>query len=152
QILALMGHAEQALTETQKLRDRMTALPDQPGPNEAVEPWNVREAVLDTGHGAALDLKRWQLALDLNADIRASKQPRNASPRELANPRYNDYGPLLRLNRLDDANRLLLWCQQVFDDNADTATLGKVFTARADLEDKLGHPDRAADLERLALR
>src|SRR5262249_61303445 len=124
QILSRMGHAEQALTEVQKLRDRMTTLPDQPGPNETVRPWNVREATLDTGHGAARDLQRWQLALDLHAETRASKERRNASPRELAQTRYNDYGPLLRLGRIDDANRLLLWCQQVFDDAAHTAPPG----------------------------
>src|SRR5262249_62032417 len=123
QILSRMGHAEQALTEVQKLPHRMTTLPDQPGPNETVRPWNVREATLDTGHGAALDLQRWQLALDLNAETRASKERRNASPRELAQTRNNDYGPLLPLGRIDDPNPLLLWCPQDLDHAPPTPAL-----------------------------
>lgn len=148
QILGRMGRGDLVLTEIQQLRTRMTTLPDQPGPNETVHPFNVRETILDIGRSAAIDLERWQLALDLNTEVCASIERRNASPRELACTRFNGYFPLLRLRRFDDAQRLLLECHQVFVYASDTTNLGRVFSARADLEDELGHPDRAVDLER----
>ena len=71
---------------------------------------------------------------------------------EVTRARFNDAGPLIRLGRLDEAGRLLAECQRVFEDHADTAMLGQVLTARADLEDEVGNQQAAADLQRAALR
>ena len=57
------------------------------------------------------------------------------SETEIARTRFNDYGPLLRLGRIDQARALLLDCRDVFEDAHDTAELGKVLTALADVED-----------------
>src|SRR5664280_3635016 len=60
QLLAATGDAAQVLAEVERLRERMRALPDERGANEAVDPWNVREVIFDTGRSAALALGRWQ--------------------------------------------------------------------------------------------
>jgi len=152
QVLAATGDAAQVLAEVERLRERMRALPDERGANEAVDPWNVREVIFDTGHSAALALGRWQDALDLNAEVLAITRRRGAGPHDIARTEFNDYGPLLALGRLDQADRLLRHCQEVFEAAADTRMLGKVLSARADLADRQGHPGPAAHHEQAALR
>ena len=68
QVLALTGHAEEVLAEVQELRKRSRELPDEAGPPENVRPWHVQEGILDIGAYAAITSKRWQTALDLNAE------------------------------------------------------------------------------------
>jgi tetratricopeptide (TPR) repeat protein len=152
QILARTGQHRQVLTEIAVVRDLMDHLPSANTSNEAVEPWSVRELVLDTGRESAAALGEWQQALDLNAAIQASKQARGAGAREVARTRFNDYGPLLRLGRLADAGLVLADCQQVFEDHYDLPLLGLVFTARADLEDMRGNQAGAVAFEQTALR
>ncbi|SFN88843.1 AAA ATPase domain-containing protein [Geodermatophilus obscurus] len=152
QLLSLTSDPQPVLDEVQRLRERMRTLPDQPGDNETAHPWNVRETILDTGRQAAVDLSRWQEALDLNAERLASKRGRGAGEYELAYAAFNDYGPLLRLGRLPDADRLLLHCQNQFEQAGDTRPLGAVLSARADLADKQGHREAAVRLAEIALR
>src|SRR5450759_5507495 len=77
---------------------------------------------------------------------------RGAGPRENARTAFNDYGPLLSLGQLDRAGRLLRHGQEVFEAAADTESLGKVVSSRADLADRQGHPGPAAHHEQAALR
>ncbi len=77
---------------------------------------------------------------------------RDASTWELAYIGYNDYGPLIRLGRLEDADRLLAHCQQVFEDHNDLDQLANVFTARASLENARGNVAGALVFERTAIR
>ncbi|WP_322763237.1 CHAT domain-containing protein [Frankia sp. Cr2] len=155
QILYRMGQGEQvlaALDGPDGLLARLDRLPDHPDPTDTVRPWNIREVTLEIGAVAAVALGRWQQALDYNARVQASKRRRGAGPHELARTRFNDYGPLIALGRLDQADTLLADCQQTFADTGDITVLGKVFTARADLADTRGqHPD-AARLAQIALR
>jgi hypothetical protein len=152
QVLTMMGQAGQALDEVRRLRDRMRSLPATRGPDETAVPWNVREVLLDTGREAARQLGRWQDALDLNAENMASKRERGAPATEIARSRFNDYGPLLRLGRTEEALTLLLGCRQVFQDARDIGMLGKTLSALSDIEDQRGHGDAAIGLERDALR
>ena len=117
-----------------------------------LHPWNVREVLLDTGRTAALQLGRWEQALSLNAEVVASKRARGASALEVARTRYNDYGPLIRLGRYGEAHALLMECREVFESEGYLQGLGQVFSALADLEDNLGHRDRAIRHEQTALR
>lgn len=151
-ILDSLGHHQQVLTELPALRERMTELPGQPADNDAVDPWNVQEGILSTGHTSAVTLGRWEQALALNDEITTITRRRGASPHETARTRFNDYGPLLRLGRLAEADQLLRECQEVFDTAGDITRLGMVYSARADLEASRGHHRDAADLERTALR
>jgi tetratricopeptide (TPR) repeat protein len=152
QILAEMGEHERVLTQTGVLRDQMGRLPARPGASDPAQPWNVRELILDIGHGSALALRRWQQCLDLNAEITASERERGAGVHELTRTRFNDAVPLIRLGRLAEADRLLRQCQQVSEDHRDTPGLARVLSTRADLEGASGRAGVAADLERTALR
>jgi hypothetical protein len=152
QVLTAMGQAGQVLDEVRRLRDRMRSLPATPGRDETAIPWNIREVLLDTGRDAARQLRRWQDALDLNAENIASQRERSAPAAETAQSRFNDYGPLLRLGRSGEALALLLECRQVFQDARDIRMLGKILGALADIEDERGHGDAAIGLERDALR
>jgi tetratricopeptide (TPR) repeat protein len=152
QILANMGRADHVLAEVTRLRDHLATLPATPGPDEIVTAWDVREGLFDTGRSAALQLGRWADALDLNAAQVASERDRNAPAAETAQTRFNDYSPLLRLGRLDEALALLRDCLRVFQDAHDTRMLGKTLSALADIECQRGHGEAALRLGRNALR
>jgi hypothetical protein len=152
QVLAAMGQADRVLADVQRLRDRMRALPAAPGPDETVTPWDVREALLDTGREAAAQLGRWQDAFDLSAEQIASKRGRSAPAAAIARSRANDYYPLLMLGRVEEALALLLECRQAFQDARDPEMLGKTIGALAGIEGARGHGDAAIALARDALR
>ena len=120
QVLGRMGEHGQVLAETEELRAAMAALPARRDASEAVNPWNVREVILDTGRSSALATGEWARCLELNAEIAASKRQRGAGVHEVTRTRFNDAGPLIRLGRLGEAGRLLAECQRVFEDHADT--------------------------------
>ena len=107
---------------------------------------------MNTGCTAALHSERWDLALELNAEILKSTQARGAGDLELARTRFNDYGPLLRLGRPDDCRRLLQGCRAVFESEHDVEMLGRVYSALADLQDKTGDRPGAVGFEEAALR
>jgi hypothetical protein len=152
QILSALGHHEEVLDAVDTLRARMTDLPEQSEQPETVTPWNVREVILDTGRFAARNLERWEQALALNSEQLASMGRRDAPPAAFARTAFNDYGPLLRLGRFDDARELLLVCRDTFGQEGDPEMLGKTLSALADLEDNLGRGDEAIALEADALR
>lgn len=140
------------LGAVEALRGRMAALPDAGDEDEAVSPWNVREALLNTGREAALRTGNWQQALDLNAEVLASQRDRGAGELELAATRFNHYGPLLRLGRLADCARLLQDCRAVFEREQHLVYLGNVYSALAHLQDKTGGQAHAVGFEQVALR
>jgi hypothetical protein len=88
----------------------------------------------------------------MNAGQQSSMTTRGAPQTEVARAWFNDYGPLLRLGRLDEAIELLMHCRQVFEDADDIEMMGKTLSALADAEDDRGHRDVAVGLERDALR
>jgi tetratricopeptide (TPR) repeat protein len=101
---------------------------------------------------AARDLGDWRQALDLNAEIHASRRRRGASPAEQANTRFNDYYPLLRLGRVEQARDLLIDCRAVFETSNDIPRLGRTLGALAHAEAAIGHLPRAIELATDALR
>ena len=152
QIHMLQGHHRQVLDAVEQLRQKMATLPDPPDQPEAVQPWNVREGILDVGMFAARDLGLSQRALDLNAEQLVSMRARGATDREIAWSRFNDYGPLRALGRLAEARTLLLSCKAVDEAHHDIGSLSKTLAALADTEDGLGHGQAAISLQRDALR
>jgi hypothetical protein len=152
QVLERMGEHARVAAEVDRQRTVMARLPGRRSPDESIEPWNVREVILSIGHASALAMREWERCLELNAEVAISKRGRGAGEREVTGTRFNDAGPLIGLGRLDEAARLLAECQRVFENYADTASLAKVLTARADLEATLRHWPVAAGLERAALR
>ncbi|MFZ4703860.1 MAG: hypothetical protein ACOYMG_27765, partial [Candidatus Methylumidiphilus sp.] len=141
QILNALGHYDDVLNAVETLRPKLTTLPEQGELEEADIPWNVREVLLGTGREAAMRGEQYEQALALNAGTVQYKKQRGASVLDLASTRFNDYFPLLRLERYAEARRLLLECRAVFEAERHIWYLGKVWTALADLADKIG--DRA---------
>jgi hypothetical protein len=133
----MRGQNEAVLRRVTELCDQMKTLPDPAGPNETVPIWNVREPMFNLGFSAASELQEWQQALDFNREEQQSQKDRGVSGLEAAGTAFNDYGPLLRLNRYDEVGRLLHHCRDVFEHENSIKMLGKVFGALADLEDKL---------------
>ncbi|MGH8897973.1 MAG: hypothetical protein ACRDZ4_13370 [Egibacteraceae bacterium] len=148
----MQGHNEQVLAAVHALRETMAGLAEHSETRETAVPWNVRETVLNIGVFAARDLGRWEEALAFNAEAAGSKRRRGASRLAQARTRFNDYGPLLRLGRLEEARALLLDCRQVYEDAHHAAGLGKALGALAGVEDELGHTGSAARLGQDALR
>jgi hypothetical protein len=154
QVLNAMGEeqASQVLAEVRRLRAHMDSLPATPGEDEVATPWNVREVLLDIGRNAARRLDRWQDALDLNAEVIASKRDRNAPAADIAQAMFSDYYPLLQLDRTDEALALLRECRQAFEDAKDVRLLGMALTGLADVENRRGHGDAAIRMAHDALR
>jgi hypothetical protein len=152
QILGLMGQNRQVVDQVTVLKGQMDKLPSSRTSNDAHEPWNVRELILDAGSASAQVLEEWQTCLDFNAAILASMRDRGASAYAITKMRYNDARPLIGLGRLADAELILLECQQADEDQNDIAELQKVLSTRAFLEDVRGRPQQALALQRTAVR
>jgi len=152
QILNALGRYREVLDAVQGLRAQMETLPETSEAEEAANPWNVRETLLDTGRFAARNLEQWETSLELNAAIVKYASARGADAAEIARTRFNDYGPLLRLRRFQDARALLESCRVAFEQAHDILGMGKVLSALADLEDNEGNRAAAVRYEKLALR
>ncbi|HWQ14173.1 MAG TPA: hypothetical protein VNL77_15345 [Roseiflexaceae bacterium] len=151
QILTLLGRYDEVLTTIDGLRPQLEAQPLKSNAKESVNPWNVRETLLDTGRSAALGRERWELALAFNTEQIQAKRARGADVLELARTWFNDYGPLLGLKRYDEARTLLMACRTVFEAEQDVDGLQAVYTALANLEDQMGNFDTALGFEQVAL-
>jgi CHAT domain-containing protein len=154
QVLDAMGQSEQVLAELHELRYRMQTLAPVSDQPEIVEPWAVRETLLDTGRQATMrmDVGRWDEALELSAAKVVSMRSRGAPGAAVTRARFNDYYPLIQLGRLDEALTVLRDCRELFERTHDIQGLGMVSGALANAESERGHLDLAADLERDALR
>ena len=153
QVISATGQeADYVLAEVQRLRIHMDSLPAVPGQDETATPWHVREYLLDVGRNAARQLGLWQEALDLNAEIVASKRDRNAPETDIVRATFSDYYPLLQLRRAEEALVLLRQCRKVSEDADDIGLLGMTLAGLADVESTLGHGDAAIRLTCDALR
>jgi tetratricopeptide (TPR) repeat protein len=151
QILSAVDRHEEVLAAVQTWRDQIKAWPETCGENETVVPWNVKEALLNTGGMAALRLGRWEEVLSLNEEIIQAKVCRGATALEVARARYNDHDSLLELKRYDEARSRLYECLAVFELSGDSDELGLIHGAIADLEDDLQHFEEAVRHETAAL-
>jgi tetratricopeptide (TPR) repeat protein len=155
QLLRRVGRSAEVVERVEQLRAEMATLPPTRAASrvdERIKPWQVRELLLQTGALAAIDLKDWAKALAFNAEVVESRQRRDAPLLDQARARFNDYGPLLRSGRVQEARQLLRALREVFARERDLAALGKATGALADVEDELGHRDTAIALAQDALR
>ena len=153
QILNELGSWDEVLRDFTGLRAHMLTLPDPPDPNDrSITVWNVREALLDIGHTAALRLAQWQVCLDLNAEIARSQKERGAPALDYARTRFNAYGPLLELQRLHEAQVFLEDCLATFQRENAIPDMGRTYSALADVESALGHHAAACGLEETGFR
>jgi tetratricopeptide (TPR) repeat protein len=152
QILNDAGRHEDVLAAAQKWREEIRNWPDVSAEVETADPWQVKETLWDVAGYSAVGLERWLDALSLNEELAKVQVSRSATQVEVARTRYNDYGPLLRLRRYDDARSLLSHCFDVFQSAGNNSEVGRVQSAFADLEDKLQHHEEAVRHENAALR
>ncbi|MCX4239718.1 CHAT domain-containing protein [Paraliomyxa miuraensis] len=106
---------------------------------------------LDIAEDANRALERWQGCLDLLEETERTKRERGESQHELACTRFNTYGPLLSLGRLEEAQRVLEGCLVEFRKAGDATGESTALSALADLWSHRGDLRQAADLERNAL-
>ncbi|HEX8454871.1 MAG TPA: NB-ARC domain-containing protein [Longimicrobium sp.] len=151
-LLASMGRYEEVLSEIVPLLKIMEELPPEDPANEIVNPWNVREVLLDAGHTAALRTERWEAALAFNGAIAESMQSRGADAMDLARVRFNAVGPLNGLGRYAEARALLLHCRAIYEAEHHVEGLAKVYAELATLERRTGNPAAAVRFGKLALR
>jgi tetratricopeptide (TPR) repeat protein len=150
EILLGLGRNEVVLAEAGQLLEYMDTLTgDDP---ESVVPFNIREATLRTARTAAVELGRYETALELSQALRASTSARGASGLEQAQIAASECGPLIRLGRYEDAERVLRACRDVFDAEHYREGLAVVYGTWSDLEDKFNHPEQAIDFGQRALR
>jgi tetratricopeptide (TPR) repeat protein len=97
-------------------------------------------------------LERWREALSLNEEVIQVTVSRGATALEVARTRFNNYAPLLELQRHGEARRLLHQCLAVSESVGDTEDLGMVHSAIANLESQLQHFQEAVRHESTALR
>jgi tetratricopeptide (TPR) repeat protein len=152
QVLSTMGQPGKALAEVQRLREHMETLPSTSEELDTVPAWSVREQLLATGREAALRLRDWDQALELNAAVVECMRDHGAPPAEIARARYSDYGPMIELNRVGEASEMLMECREVFERAHDIEMLGHIFGGLAAAEDTQGRGDVAVDLAGEALR
>jgi tetratricopeptide (TPR) repeat protein len=154
----MQGDAERALPEIERRLDevrgwwrrrrRGETVPEAP---EEVFLGRVLIAGLDIARQADQALECWAACLDLLEEIEATNRSLGEGEHQLARTRFNQYGPLLRLGRLDEAQGTLEACLQAFGEADDLTSQAKTLSALADLWDKRGDRGQAAALERQAL-
>lgn len=148
QALYQQGQSEEVLAAVREHQVTMTALP---GP-DAEQEWHIRESMLGLGVAAAHALGRWSEALELNAAVRQSQEDRQASEVERSVTSFNDYSPLLRLDRALEARDLLYGCRAAFGRAEEVTMMGNTLSALADVDAHLGNLELAVDQETDALR
>lgn len=152
QILNAIGRHEEALTALKTWRDEMRSWPELSDEDDAAQPWHVKDVLLHTGYASALDLERWQEALSLNEEAVQARVSRGATALEVAQTQYNNYGPLLKRQRPDQARSVLHQCLTVFESAGGNEDLGRIHSALAHVEHEVQHFPQAVRHECMALR
>jgi tetratricopeptide (TPR) repeat protein len=147
-----MGEHQLVLEQLPGLRAQLGVLPATKDSDESVQPWSVREFILDVGASSARATGQWELELELIALQFESLEARGATDHEIARARFNQAVPLIRLGRLDEAERVLAECQEIYEGDDDITELADVLDARADLEDERGNHQGAFAFARTAIR
>ena len=96
-------------------------------------------------------LERWEACLGALTEGEETKRALGEGEHELARTRFNRYGPLLRLGRLDEAQRVLESCLAVFREVGDLLGVARSLSALAVLWNEREDREQAAGLERQAL-
>jgi tetratricopeptide (TPR) repeat protein len=154
----MRGEAEQALPEIESRVDRVRDWWQRTQSGESVAEAPNRTVLgralvsgLDIASGANQRLERWQACLDLLKEIESAKRALGENEVELAMTRSSQYESLLKLGRLDEAQRLLEGCLPVYRSAGATACEARCLSALAAVWDERNEPSEAIALERQAL-
>jgi hypothetical protein len=151
QVRQARGHDEEVLEELANLREQMETMEESDGISDILS-WPIREVLLDVGVSAALALQEWETALELNEAVQASEMERNAPRLARDVTAMNSFGPLMELNRLDEAEQVLVDLRATLEESEDLRRMGEVFGSWAILEMRRGHTEDAIAFEYKALR
>ncbi len=154
----MQGGSERALPEVesrlQEVRDLWRrhcageSVPEAPDPTFLAQ---VLLGGLDIADDISLALNRWEARLSFLTEIEETKRSLGEGAPELARSRLNQSGPLLRLGRLDQAQRLLESCLATFRRVGDLPMVAKAFLALANMWAIREDFKQAAGLARHAL-
>lgn len=154
QVLVLVGQGryEDVLRELDRvlaMADELDAIGDASGEGDLSA---SREVLWSAGYQSAMGLDRSEQALEYLGKVAESQNRRNVPEHLSARTRFNMYGPLIQLGRLNEAADVLTRCREHFENHGDLPRVGKVLSALATVEHERGHDDVALSLERDALR
>jgi tetratricopeptide (TPR) repeat protein len=154
----MQGHAADALPEIETrlnaVRDwqRRThageTVPDAPEP---VFLGRVLVGGLDIARQANQRLERWDACLALLTEIEQTERDAGASRHEQYRTRFNQYGPLMKLGRLTDAQRVVEECLAVYREANDLTLQARALSALANIWKERGDLEQAIALARQAL-
>jgi tetratricopeptide (TPR) repeat protein len=147
----ILGEIEKRLDEVRQWWERDRAGERVPEAPDAELLGRVLVGGLDIARQANWALERWQECLDLLKEIEEVERELGESEHELVRARFNQYGPLLRLGRLDEAQRLLEGCLAVYRDADDLTRQARALSALGSVWAQRGDLAKAVDLERQAL-
>ena len=154
----MRGEAEKALPEIEWRLDRVRQWWQRSQAGEMVAEAPDRTDLgralisgLDIAEDANFVFENWQGCLDLLKESESAKRALGENEVGLARTRFNQYGPLLRLGQLDEAQRVLEGCLSVFRSAGAVANEARCLSALADLWDERGEIGEAIALERVAL-
>jgi hypothetical protein len=108
-------------------------------------------SALDIADQANRSFKRWQACLDLLEEQESAKRALGESDVELARTRFNQHDPLIRLGRLDDAQRVLEDCLPIFRSAGLTVEEAFCFAGLATVWNARNEPSEAIALARQTL-
>jgi tetratricopeptide (TPR) repeat protein len=106
---------------------------------------------LDIAEDANRVLKRWGTCIGLLEESERAQREMGESKHAQHITRFNQYGPLMRLGRLDDAQRVVEACLAVFHEVDDLYGQAKALSALASIWKERGDVEQAIALERQAL-
>jgi len=121
---------------------------------EAPEPVFLSRALisgLDIAEDANLQIENWEACLSLLKETEQTQQENGAGRQELFRTRFNQYGPLRNLGRLDEAQSVLGECLAVFREVNDLGMQVKVLGSLASIWDERGDMGQAIALAKQAL-
>jgi tetratricopeptide (TPR) repeat protein len=129
-------------------RQRGEPLPETPDDEDLVR---TLVGSLDVAHLANRALERWQPCLDLLGEKEQVEHAVGTGEHEITQTRFNRYGPLTKLGKLDEARAVLEGCLEISRRVGDVTREARALSALADVWNALGAPRQALALERQAL-
>jgi tetratricopeptide (TPR) repeat protein len=154
----MQGRAERALPEVEsrlkEVRDWWRRHRAGEPVQEAPDPVFLAKVLtggLDIAYKANLALKRWESCLGALTESEEIERVSGGGEHELAVIRFNRYGPLLELGRLEEAQQVLESGVGVFRVVGDLQMEARALGALADLWSRRGDREQAAGLARQAL-
>ncbi len=154
----MRGEAETALPEIESRLDRVRDWWQRSQAGESVAEAPNRTSLgrvlvsgLDVAKWVNQSLERWQESLDLLEEIESTDRALGENQVQLAETRFNQYGPLLRLGQLDEAQLVLEDCLGVFRSARSVNHEARCLLALASMWEARNEIGEAIALERQAL-